>query len=373
MKVLILTCNTGGGHNAAAAALRRELEARGHTCTVADALSFGPKHFSEAVSHLHTIAYRYFPKIYGMGYRKKEERVLGEDETSFEYKMNAVCVPRLYRYLQQNGFDAIVTPHVFPAEMLTGLRRKYDYKKPFYFIATDYTCSPCVDEITPDYWVIPDKRLIPEFTCRGIPVERVLPLGIPTAPVMATHVETTLARRQLHLPQSGKMVLIMSGSIGCGPMIQMAMKLLRRLPRDAFVVVICGKNKGDLKDLRRIARYRDRLYPVGFTDRMDLYYSAADVAIGKPGGLSCTELAQKEVPTVLMLSVPGCESRNLEFFTRYGMALGSENVREAIKAVQHLLGNDALRTHMTAAQRTLPHGVTSAIADLIEKGVPPQE
>ena len=106
---------------------------------------------------------------------------------------------------------------------------------------------------------------------------------------------------------------------------------------------------------------------------MDLYYSAADVAIGKPGGLSCTELAQKEVPTVLMLSVPGCESRNLEFFTRYGMALGSENVREAIKAVRHLLGNDALRTHMTAAQRTLPHGVTSAIADLIEKGVPPQE
>ena len=35
MKVLILTCNTGGGHNAAAAALRRELESRGHTCAVA--------------------------------------------------------------------------------------------------------------------------------------------------------------------------------------------------------------------------------------------------------------------------------------------------------------------------------------------------
>ena len=56
MKVLILTCNTGGGHNAAAAALRRELESRGHTCAVADALSFGPMHFSEAISRLHTIA-----------------------------------------------------------------------------------------------------------------------------------------------------------------------------------------------------------------------------------------------------------------------------------------------------------------------------
>lgn len=76
MKVLILTCNTGGGHNAAAAALRRELESRGHTA-VADALSFGPKHFSEAISHLHTIAYRYFPKIYGAGYRKKRSECWG--------------------------------------------------------------------------------------------------------------------------------------------------------------------------------------------------------------------------------------------------------------------------------------------------------
>ena len=66
MRILILTCNTGGGHNAAASALRRELESRGHTCSVADALSFGPRHFSEAISHLHTIAYRYFPRIYGM-------------------------------------------------------------------------------------------------------------------------------------------------------------------------------------------------------------------------------------------------------------------------------------------------------------------
>ena len=166
--------------------------------------------------------------------------MLGEDETSFEYKMNAICVPQLYRYLLSGGFDAIVTPHVFPAEMLTRLRRKYEYKKPFYFIATDYTCSPCVDEITPDYWVIPDERLIPEFTARGIPEDRLLPLGIPTNPAMAAHVDRNVARRLLHLPQQGEMVLVMSGSIGCGPMTTLALKLLRRLPKDSFVVVICG-------------------------------------------------------------------------------------------------------------------------------------
>ena len=68
MKVLILTCNTGGGHNAAAAALRRELESRGHTCAVADALSFGPKHFSEAISHLHTVRFPWKkPSLFSSG------------------------------------------------------------------------------------------------------------------------------------------------------------------------------------------------------------------------------------------------------------------------------------------------------------------
>lgn len=368
MKILILSCNTGGGHNAASAALRRELESRGHICAVADALSFGPKHFSEAISHLHTIAYRYFPKIYGAGYRKKEERVLREDETSFEYKMNAICVPRLYRYLLQGGFDAVVTPHVFPAEMLTRLRRKYGHTKPFYFIATDYTCSPCVEEIEPDYWVIPDKRLIPEFAARGIPEERLLPLGIPTSPAMAACVEKGTARRMLHLPAQGEMVLVMSGSIGCGPMSTLALKLLRRLPKDSIVVVICGKNKGDLKELQRYAKFLERLHPVGFTDRMDLYYSAADLVVGKPGGLSCTEIAQKGVPAVLMLSVPGCESRNMEFFTRYGMALGTDSVRDTLSAVRRLLGNAAMRSRMTQAQRSIPRGAVAAIADLIEKG-----
>lgn len=370
MNILILTCNTGGGHNAASAALRRELESRGHTCTVADALSFGPKHFSEAVSHLHTIAYRYFPKIYGAGYRQKEKRVLGEDETSFEYKMNAICVPRLYQYLRKGRFDAVVTPHVFPAEMLTRLCRKYGRTKPFYFIATDYTCSPCVDEITPDCWVIPDRRLIPEFTERDIPEERLLPLGIPTAPAMATHMEKTIARRLLHLPQQGEMILVMSGSIGCGPMTRLALKLLNRLPKDAYVVVICGKNKGDLKELQRYAKWRSRLYPVGFTDRMDLYYSAADMAVGKPGGLSCTELAQKGVPAVLMLTVPGCESRNLEFFTQYGMALGTNSVRDTVLAVRRLLNDPPMRARMTEAQRSIPRGAVKAIADLIEQGAP---
>ena len=92
--------------------------------------------------------------------------------------------------------------------------------------------------------------------------------------------------------------------------------------------------------------------------------------MGKPGGLSCTELAQKGVPAVLMLTVPGCESRNLEFFTRYGMALGTDSVRDTVLAVRRLLNDPPMRARMTEAQRSIPRGAVAAIADLIEQGAP---
>ena len=36
MNVLILSCNTGGGHNSCAKAIAAELQSRGHTCRIDD-------------------------------------------------------------------------------------------------------------------------------------------------------------------------------------------------------------------------------------------------------------------------------------------------------------------------------------------------
>lgn len=364
MKVLILSCNTGGGHNSASQALKEELQRRGIECQVTDALSFGPRYFSELISKLHTIAYRYFPKVYGAGYRSKEQLIPADQET-FESRMNAICVPRLYRYLHNNHFDTIITPHVFPAEMLTRIRRKYCVTWKSYFIATDYTCSPCVNEIRPDYWIIPDERLRPEFVQKGIPENRIVALGIPTAKRFEQTVEKCAARQQLHLPQEGRLILLMSGSIGCGPMESLSSRILRHIPRRDHVVAVCGNNKRLYKEMLRLARFRKNLIPVQFTDRVDLYLSAADVVVTKPGGLSSTEIAHKGTPAVFLLAVPGCESRNMEFFSRYGMAIATETAREALRAVLRLLGSPSLQREMQAAQKSIPGGTAVAICDLI--------
>lgn len=72
MKVLILTCSTGGGHNTAAAAIGAYFEKMGVENDIVNALDFLPKMRAELISRGHELAYKYAPKLYGVGYRKEE-------------------------------------------------------------------------------------------------------------------------------------------------------------------------------------------------------------------------------------------------------------------------------------------------------------
>ena len=75
MNILILTCNTGGGHNAVAAALTEAFRRRGADCTVLDGLSFISQKASKLVSRWHTQMYRHHPHLYKAGYMTAEEEV----------------------------------------------------------------------------------------------------------------------------------------------------------------------------------------------------------------------------------------------------------------------------------------------------------
>ena len=65
MKTLILSCNTGGGHNTAGRALLEELNRRDLPAEMLDALSFGRKHTSRIVSQSYINVASVTPKLFG--------------------------------------------------------------------------------------------------------------------------------------------------------------------------------------------------------------------------------------------------------------------------------------------------------------------
>ena len=102
MKLLILTCSTGGGHTSAARAIAEAAGERGCECTIVDALDFLPGVDGKVISHGHTFVYRHLPSIFGVGYRF--ERRGGARAFRVECVRGA---KNLALYLDGGGFDAV--------------------------------------------------------------------------------------------------------------------------------------------------------------------------------------------------------------------------------------------------------------------------
>lgn len=317
MKILILSCNTGQGHNSAAAALQEEFLRRGIFCETADALSFLSPLFSRSLSRTHSFAYCRAPKLFSLVYGREEKCVSSRLFAWIFRESDA-----LREMLRQGEYDAVIAVHAFAGMMLTALRRKGEVLAPLYFVATDYTCSPGVGELDMDAWFIPHEALREEFLAGRIPREKIISAGIPVRRSFSEKTERALARRKLGLPTEGQMVLLCCGSMGCGPMEMMAEKLSDMLPPDAFSLVLCGTNER----LRRAitARRLPRTHVWGYTAEMSLCLDAADLYLSKAGGISTAEALEKGMALLYVDAVGGCEERNRRFMLERGFALGAE-------------------------------------------------
>lgn len=319
MRLLILSCNTGEGHNSAAKAIKEQFVKQNAECDIKDALAFWSPEKSKLISKGHVFIYRNMPKLFGVSYRFEENHPPKNGDESLIYELVTKGCDSLSEFLAENSYDAIICTHVFSAMMVTELKRRCKVSLPCYFVATDYTCSPGVNQTSMDAYFIPHKRLIPEFAENGLPVSKLIPSGIPVRSAFYKKTDKDEARRTLGLPESRKTVLLMCGSMGCGPIKSLAEELPEYMPASSTLVIICGSNVKLFKLLTK-KQLPQNCHVIGFTNKMPLYMDAADLILTKPGGLSTTEAAVKALPMLFINAVPGCETRNIEFFLNNGCA-----------------------------------------------------
>lgn len=64
MRVLILSCNTGEGHNSCAKAIKEVFDAKGETCVIEDSLRFISEKTTRFISWGHVFVYRNIPWLF---------------------------------------------------------------------------------------------------------------------------------------------------------------------------------------------------------------------------------------------------------------------------------------------------------------------
>lgn len=343
MHVLILSANTGGGHNSAANAIGEMLRRKGIAYDIEDCLAFMSEIASDVISFGHSYIYRHLPRLFGLVYAHKETH-----SPKSMYETVALGAKKFAAFMDSREYDAIVSVHVFSGMLVTEWFRKYDKSLPHYFVATDYTCSPGASTIKADAYFIPHERLKEEFTANQLPADKLIASGIPVSAAFSTRMDKAAAREKLHLPIEGRIVLLSSGSMGCGNIHRVVPDFVKHLPENTTLVIICGRNMRSYRLLQE--QNTPHTVVVGYTHQIADYMAAADLCVSKPGGLTTTEMLAIGLPMVLMLAVPGCESRNLNFLAKEKLAIGTQDWEEAMDMTAYLLDHpqylEEMRHHM---------------------------
>ena len=361
MNVLLLTCSTGGGHNATAAAIGAAAETRGGVWQAVNVLDFLPESTAEFITRGHDFSYRHMPKLYGVGYRFEEKH-----PPVFLQERIVRGAPQLAEAIAAIRPDAIVSVHVFASMMVTELRRTGQLSLPACFVATDYTCSPGVGQLDADVFFIPHEDLRPEFEAAGVPAGRIVVSGIPVRSVFAPADDREALKRSLGIENGGRLLVMAGGSMGCGPIPQIATLLHPRLEEKDRLVVVCGSNKAMYRRLRAVFRRSKRVQILGYTRDMARLVRAADLLITKAGGLSTTEAVAAETPILYINAVPGCESRNLQFMTARGYAAAGKHAWDVAEQAELLLDGPWLREAMVEARRgKFPTGAAETVCRIM--------
>ena len=118
MKALILSCNTGGGHNSAARAIAEEMQDRGDEAYVLDYLALAGEGVSRLVGDGYVQIVKKTPRLFGAAY-KLGMGVSKLAKKSPVYYLNGRMAKYLDQYLREHPVDVLVMPHLYPAETIT--------------------------------------------------------------------------------------------------------------------------------------------------------------------------------------------------------------------------------------------------------------
>ena len=366
MDALILSCSTGGGHNAAGRAIKEELERRGHNVVMFDPYTLYSGTLSGIISNLYINIAQKTPHLFGLiysignAYRKLPFK-------SPVYFFNHRAAVKLNKYLQNNHFDVIVTPHLYPAEMITQLKNMHKNIPLSIFIATDYVCIPFTEETDCDYYVIPTKESENDFIKRGIPKDKLLPFGIPVIKEFNKTISADEAKKVLGLNADTDYYLMTGGSIGAGSFKSTAAYVHSYVSNRANskMILICGNNDKLYKTMHSI--YGNDSIVLKSTKHMALYMKACKIFFSKPGGLSSTESAVSRTPTVHFTPIPGCENYNRNFFTRNGLSLKADDKASILSCINLLNSKENIR-HMKIQQSLIINAnACDMICDFIDK------
>ena len=358
-RILILSASSGAGHVRAAEALEKAFRTH-FDCDVEhiDALRHVSKLFQRVYDKAYIRMVRRAPDLMGLLYEQTDKPWRHPRERLAIDRLNTQPMIRLLKKIQP---ELCVATHFLPAEILAWLIAKKKLQSRHAIVVTDYDVHALWLCRTVDRYYVAMQESLEYLANIGVPREKLHVTGIPIDPLFENRVSSAEARKKLGLATTEPILLLSAGGYGVGPLEQLVKDLLG-MQRPWQIVAIAGKSEPLKKRLDTLGKSagktpsgQPRLGPVGFTTEMDQYMAAADLLIGKAGGLTTSEALARELPMALVEPIPGQEERNADHLLEAGAAIRCNNLPAAAWKIATLVDQPEKLRAMKQAARAMAH------------------
>ena len=329
MRILILSASVGAGHVRAAEAVEAALRAAGASITIGnhDVLTFMPPPFRKVYRDGYFDLVARAPRLLGWLY-DKTDRPFHKD--LLRQKVEQVNSVRLLKVIREFEPDVVICTHFLPSVLIDRERRHGRSRSRIITVVTDFEVHGMWLSVPSDHYFVANDEARAHLEALGVSAASITVSGIPTHPVFSEPKDRLAMRRKHGWRPDLPSILMSAGGFGAGNAGRMVESLIRaEVP--AQVIAVCGKNaalKASMEKL--VARRKADALPVvkvvGFTTEMDEFMTAADLMMGKPGGLTTSESLIKGLAWVVVNPIPGQEERNAIYLLEQGAGVWGDNL-----------------------------------------------
>ena len=342
-KVLILSASVGAGHLRAADALEKafvKLDAAEEVKNI-DVLDYTNPLFRRLYGKAYLDMVNTMPEVLGWMYDSLDKPWQNEKRRLALDRLNTQPFIKL---LKQEKPDIAVCTHFLPAEIISWLKAKEKIFCPQAIVVTDFDAHALwLCHHYEKYFVALEETKV-HLEKLGIPGDKIAVSGIPIDPVFAETKDKFEMREKNGLEKGKITILVSAGGFGVGN-IEHLLTALSEIKTPAQIVALCGRNEELKTKLEKLANEKlnnqnVNFKPIGFTTAMDEYMSAADVIVGKPGGLTTSEALAKGLVFVVVNPIPGQEERNSDHLLEEGCAIKCNNLPTLAYKFDKLLSDE---------------------------------
>lgn len=364
-RILFVMSDTGGGHRAAAEAIRDAIVLKHGAAADVELV--------DVFRNYSPFPFKYMPEFYpwlinhsksswGAGYKISDTP---RNARTLSRGMYLTMESKLKRMLNEHPADVVVSVHSVLTRVTMQAMMQLEKRPPYVVVVTDLVSTHMFwYDRRSDRTLVPTQPAYDRGLTAGLRQDQLRITGLPVHPRFSQGLVTKReARDTLGWDHNTPAILIVGGGEGMGPILKTA-QAINDLRLNCQIAIIAGRNK-ILKDQLESMTWNQPMHIYGFVTDMPRMMAAADVLVTKAGPSTISEACIAGLPMIIYDAIPGQETGNVEYVVDNHAGVFAPSPQEAADALAGWLAEGAagLQQRSESARRIARPNAVWDIAD----------